>query len=149
MVAASVLCADTDEEARWLAGPSALTMLQLRTGRLGPVVTPEEAAAYPYTDHERAIVEAATADHAIGGPMPCTGAGGPGRAHRGRRAHGLHPGPLVRGLARSLTLVAQRWGSGAAAASSVGSAQTPAASGSTSAPSSARWSRSARSSTWR
>ena len=35
MVAASVLCADSDEEARYLAGPSALAMLQLRTGRLG------------------------------------------------------------------------------------------------------------------
>ena len=49
MPAVSVLCAPTDDEARWLAGPSALTILQLRTGRLGPVPTPEEAAAYRYT----------------------------------------------------------------------------------------------------
>src|SRR6202011_2105399 len=40
MVAVSVLCAPTDEEAQWLPGPSALTTLQLRTGRLGPVATP-------------------------------------------------------------------------------------------------------------
>ena len=32
MVAVSVLCAPSAEEARWLAGPSALTILQLRTG---------------------------------------------------------------------------------------------------------------------
>jgi luciferase family oxidoreductase group 1 len=117
MVAASVLCADTDEEARWLAGPSALTVLQLRTGRLGPVVSPEEAAAYAYTDQERAIVEAATRDHAIGDP---------GAVHRrltalvertgadelmvSTRAHSFEA------RARSLTLVAGRWDSTATAA---------------------------------
>ena len=68
MVAVSVLCAPSDEEARWLAGPSALTTLQLRTGRLGPIATPDEAAAYPYTPEERSLVEAATATHLIGDP---------------------------------------------------------------------------------
>jgi alkanesulfonate monooxygenase SsuD/methylene tetrahydromethanopterin reductase-like flavin-dependent oxidoreductase (luciferase family) len=68
MVAVSVLCAPSEKEARWLAGPSALTTLQLRTGRLGPVPTPEEAAAYNYTAEERAVVEAATATHLIGDP---------------------------------------------------------------------------------
>lgn len=67
-VAVSVLCAESDEEAAWLAGPSALAMLQLRMGRPGPVVTPEEAAAYPYTDNERSAVEAMTANHVVGAP---------------------------------------------------------------------------------
>jgi len=117
MVAASVLCADSDEEARWLSGPSALTMLQLRTGRLGPVVTPEEAAAYPWTDQERAVVESATADHAIGDPdtvqrrleelVARTGAD---ELMVSTRAHSYD----VR--ARSLALVAERWGMPAAAA---------------------------------
>ncbi len=117
MVAASVLCADSDEEARWLAGPSALTVLQLRTGALGPVVTPEEAAAYPYTAQERSVVEAATADHAVGDPdavhrrlaalVERTGAD---ELMVSTRAHSFE----VR--ARSLALVAERWGTTAAAA---------------------------------
>jgi len=110
MVAASVLCADTDEEARWLSGPSALTLLQLRTGRLGPVVSPEEAAAYPWTAEERALVEAATAEHAIGDPdtvrrrltdlVERTGAD---ELMVSTRAHSFD----VR--ARSLALVAELW----------------------------------------
>ena len=117
MVAASVLCADSDEEARWLAGPSALTMLQLRTGTLGPVVSPEEAGAYPYTDRERAVVAEATADHAIGDPdtvhrrlsalVERTGAD---ELMLSTRAHSFEA------RARSLTLVAERWGTAAAAA---------------------------------
>jgi luciferase family oxidoreductase group 1 len=68
MVAVSVVCAPDEEEARWLAGPSALTILQLRTGRLGPLSTPEEAAAFAYTPQERAFVDAVTATHLIGDP---------------------------------------------------------------------------------
>ena len=47
MVAAGVICAETDERARFLAGSSALSFLRLRQGRPGRVPTPEEAAAYP------------------------------------------------------------------------------------------------------
>lgn len=111
MVAASVLCADTDQEARWLAGPSALTVLQLRTGTLSPVVSPEEAAAYPFTDQESALIEAATAEHIIGDPTTVharltslaerTGAD---ELMLSTRAHSFAT------RARSLTLVAQRWG---------------------------------------
>ncbi len=72
MVAVSVLCADTDEEAKWLAGPSELTILQLRTGRLGPIVTPEEAAAYRYSPEERALVDSITASHLVGDPATVT-----------------------------------------------------------------------------
>jgi luciferase family oxidoreductase group 1 len=68
MVAVSVLCAPTDEEARWLAGPSAVSTVQLRTGRLGPLVTPEEAAAYRFSEAEAALVAETTATHLIGDP---------------------------------------------------------------------------------
>ncbi len=68
MVAVSVLCAPTDEEARWLAGPSALATVQLRTGRLGPLATPEQAAAYRYSEAEAALVAETTATHLIGDP---------------------------------------------------------------------------------
>jgi luciferase family oxidoreductase group 1 len=111
MVAASVLCADTDEEADFLAGPSRLTVLQLRRGRPAPVVSPEEAAAHPYTAEERALVEAVTADHAVGDPdtvhtalaalVERTGAD---ELMLSTRAHDLAT------RARSLTRVAERWG---------------------------------------
>ncbi len=41
----SVLVASTVAEARYLAGPSRVMALSLRTGRLGPVVSPDDAAA--------------------------------------------------------------------------------------------------------
>ena len=62
----------TEEEARWLAGPSALSTVQLRTGRFGPVPSPEEAAAYRYTDQERALIDSTLATHLIGDPGRCT-----------------------------------------------------------------------------
>jgi len=49
MVAAAVVCAETDERARFLAGSGALSFLRLRSGRPGPMPSPEEAAAHPYT----------------------------------------------------------------------------------------------------
>lgn len=68
MVAVSVLCAPSEDEARWLAGSSALGVLQLRTGRLGPLPSPEEAAAYRFDPRERALVEQIMATHVIGDP---------------------------------------------------------------------------------
>nr|WP_308121279.1 LLM class flavin-dependent oxidoreductase [Actinoplanes bogorensis] len=44
MVSASVIAAATTEEAIYLAGPSRVMVQSLRTGRLGPIVSPEEAA---------------------------------------------------------------------------------------------------------
>jgi len=129
MVAVSVVCAPDEEEARWLAGPSALSILQLRTGRLGPLATPEEAAAYRYSPQERALIDATTATHLIGAPD---------QVHQGlvelqdrtdadeimlsTRAHNLET------RARSLSLVAGTWsmaesgsgtGSGSTASTSV------------------------------
>jgi luciferase family oxidoreductase group 1 len=68
MVAVAVVCAPNDEEAAWLSGSSALSILFLRTNRLAPVPSPEAAAQYPYTPQERAIVDAAVATHVVGGP---------------------------------------------------------------------------------
>ncbi|HEY6314814.1 MAG TPA: LLM class flavin-dependent oxidoreductase [Streptosporangiaceae bacterium] len=68
MVAAAVVCADTDERARWLAGPGALSFLRLRAGRPGPLPSPEEAAAYPYNELERAFVQDRQATQLIGSP---------------------------------------------------------------------------------
>jgi luciferase family oxidoreductase group 1 len=127
MVAVSVVCAPDEEEARWLAGPSGLTMLQLRTGRPAPLATPEEAAAYRYTDQERALLEASTSSHLVGDPD---------QVHRGlvalrertdadeimisTRAHSYES------RLQSLTLVAERWATEPGVSS-------PAATGATSA----------------
>ncbi len=110
MVAVSVLCAPTAEEAAWLAGPSALTILQLRTGRLGPIATPEEAATYQYSAQERALVDATMATHLIGDPVSVhqglvdlqarTGAD---ELMLSTRAHSFES------RVQSLTLIAERW----------------------------------------
>jgi luciferase family oxidoreductase group 1 len=68
MVAVSVLCAPSDEEAHWLAQSSALSTLQLRTGRLGLLPSPEEGASYPFSTSERALVDEAMSTHVIGDP---------------------------------------------------------------------------------
>jgi luciferase family oxidoreductase group 1 len=72
-VAVNVIAADTDERAHWLAGPSALAFLKLRTGgRPEALVTPEEAAAHPYSDLERAFIEDRWRDQAVGSPETVT-----------------------------------------------------------------------------
>jgi luciferase family oxidoreductase group 1 len=69
MVAAAVICAETDERARWLAGSAALSFLRLRAGRPGPFPSPEEAAAYPYTEAERAAIAERQASSIVGSPQ--------------------------------------------------------------------------------
>ena len=68
ILAVSVVCADTDERAEYLAWTVDLTWVRLRTGRLAPLASPEEAMAYPYTPEEREIARAARALHVIGAP---------------------------------------------------------------------------------
>ena len=68
MVAVSVVCADTEEQARWLAGPAMLSFLRLRQGRPARLATPDEAAAYPYTDAEREVAEGRLDGQALGSP---------------------------------------------------------------------------------
>ena len=68
MVAAAVVCAETDERAHWLASSGALSFLKLRSGRPGPLPSPEEAAAYPYNELERAFVADRRATQIIGAP---------------------------------------------------------------------------------
>jgi alkanesulfonate monooxygenase SsuD/methylene tetrahydromethanopterin reductase-like flavin-dependent oxidoreductase (luciferase family) len=68
MVAVSAICADTDERARWLSGPAALSFLQLRAGAPQPLASPEQAAAYPYTALERHIAGERFVGQAIGSP---------------------------------------------------------------------------------
>ncbi|HEY5103764.1 MAG TPA: MsnO8 family LLM class oxidoreductase, partial [Acidimicrobiales bacterium] len=66
MVAVSVICAPTVGEARWLAGSTALSILQRRTGHVGLLPSPEEADVYPFTAEDVAMIEGALASHVIG-----------------------------------------------------------------------------------
>ena len=68
MLGTSVVAAETDEQAQFLAGPGGLTFLSLRRGRPIPLPTPEEAAAYPYTDVDRAFLADRFSSSVIGSP---------------------------------------------------------------------------------
>jgi luciferase family oxidoreductase group 1 len=111
MVAASVICAPSADEARWLSGSSALSILQLRSGRLGPMPSPEEAEAYPFTAAERAMVEETLSTHLIGDPdsvraglVELQRRTGADEIMLSTRAHSYEA------RIRSLTLVAEAWG---------------------------------------
>jgi alkanesulfonate monooxygenase SsuD/methylene tetrahydromethanopterin reductase-like flavin-dependent oxidoreductase (luciferase family) len=74
MVSASVIAAETTEEAQFLAGPSRIMALSLRTGRLGPIISPEDAAARELSDLDRQMLNslpgtqyAGTADEVVAG----------------------------------------------------------------------------------
>jgi len=69
ILAVAAVCADTAEEADRLAASLRLTYLRLRTGRPAPVPTPDEALAYPYSDHERAQLDALRPMHVVGDPQ--------------------------------------------------------------------------------
>ena len=68
MVGVAVVCADDDEQARWLHRPAGLSFLRLRAGRPSTLPSPEEAAAYPFTSSERAFVEEWAGTHVVGSP---------------------------------------------------------------------------------
>jgi luciferase family oxidoreductase group 1 len=68
MVAVSAVCADTDERAEWLSGPAALSFLRLRSGQPHPLATPEEAAAYPYSELEREFTRERRQGQLLGSP---------------------------------------------------------------------------------
>ena len=57
MIGVPVICAETDERAKWLSGPSALSFVRLRQGRPTQMPTPEEAAEHVFTPTEREIVK--------------------------------------------------------------------------------------------
>jgi luciferase family oxidoreductase group 1 len=67
MVAASVVCAPTEEEARWLARSGDLAFVRLRRGRPGRFPSPEEAAAHQFTPAEEAQL-AGRAGNVVGDP---------------------------------------------------------------------------------
>jgi luciferase family oxidoreductase group 1 len=74
MVSASAIAAATTEEAKFLAGPSRIMALSLRTGRLGPIVSPEAAVSVELSELDRMVLDqlpgtqfAGTADDVVAG----------------------------------------------------------------------------------
>ena len=58
ILAVSVVCAETDEEAEHLAASGQLSFVRVRRGEFAPLPSPEEALAYEYTPEDRAIAAA-------------------------------------------------------------------------------------------
>ena len=58
LIACSLICAETDEEAERLASSVALAIVRLRNGQPIQFPSPEEALAYPYTPAEAAQAKA-------------------------------------------------------------------------------------------
>lgn len=67
-VAAFVVCAESEGEARRLARSRDLFIVRLYTGRPGPYPSVEEAEAYPYTPPELAIAQQAGRRSIVGTP---------------------------------------------------------------------------------
>jgi luciferase family oxidoreductase group 1 len=68
ILALAAIVAETEERARELKLANDLSILRLRSGRPGPMPTPEEAAAYPWSPGERAAIEDWTGLVSVGTP---------------------------------------------------------------------------------
>lgn len=66
MVTASVVCAEDEQRARWLAAPSGLSFLRQRAGRPSTLPSPEEAAAATLSEQERTAFAQWSAGHVVG-----------------------------------------------------------------------------------
>jgi luciferase family oxidoreductase group 1 len=68
IVATTVICAETDEQADDLAVSMGLAWLRLRTGHAGPIPSPEEARAYHYSGTDQVIVRDVRSRQMVGRP---------------------------------------------------------------------------------
>jgi luciferase family oxidoreductase group 1 len=68
ILALSVICANTDEEAEALASSVRLRFLRMEQGDRGPIPSVEEALAYPYTTTDLHRLDAARPRHQVGSP---------------------------------------------------------------------------------
>lgn len=70
IMAASVIAAESDDRARYLARPLDIVSVRLRGGggRLGPLPTPAQAAEYVFSPQEQEMLRHRLASHVVGGP---------------------------------------------------------------------------------
>ncbi len=110
IVTANVLTAESDEEAQHQAGPGRLMMLAIRTGRIRPLPTPEQAAADP----DLALATTRPTHRIVGDPPAV--AERLGDLARATGASELMLSTIAHDISvrcRSLELVARAWRSGA------------------------------------
>ena len=72
ILATHVVCADTDEEAERLAKTVDLNIVRRAKGEYMPLASPEDAAAYDYTDVDRARIAKNRSKLAVGAPATVT-----------------------------------------------------------------------------
>ena len=68
ILAVSVVCAETEGRARDLASSMKLAWVRLRSGRPGPLPSPQEALGHEYTPAERRLAEAYDSMQVVGDP---------------------------------------------------------------------------------
>ena len=68
MICLSVICAPTDEEAQFLAGPQTLSWVLFHSNRPRRLMAPEEAAAHVYSPQELAFIETQKRLWIVGSP---------------------------------------------------------------------------------
>ena len=68
ILAVAVVCGESDEHARMLASSMELAWVRMRSGNPGPLPSPEEAMAYPYTPAERRLADAYRSMQVVGDP---------------------------------------------------------------------------------
>jgi luciferase family oxidoreductase group 1 len=69
VLAVAVICGESDEEARRLASSMELAWVRMRTGKPGPLPSPEEALGYPYTPAEHRLAYAYRSMQVVGDPQ--------------------------------------------------------------------------------
>lgn len=68
LVSLSVIVAEDDERAEWLAGSTRVKVLSRIRGKRIQLPSPEDAAAYPYTEDDRAEIAARAGGVLVGSP---------------------------------------------------------------------------------
>jgi luciferase family oxidoreductase group 1 len=68
ILACAAVCAETDSEAERLAATIDLSFVRRRRGEHLPLASPEEAASYPYSDDDRAVIARNRARLLVGAP---------------------------------------------------------------------------------
>jgi len=68
ILAVAVICGETDEHAERLGSSMELAWVRMRSGNPGPLPSPEEAMAYPFTPAERQLADAYRSMQVAGDP---------------------------------------------------------------------------------
>jgi luciferase family oxidoreductase group 1 len=68
ILAVAVICGETGEHAQRLASSMELAWVRMRSGKPGPLPSPEEAMGFPYTPAERRLADAYRSMQVVGDP---------------------------------------------------------------------------------